>query len=118
MIRLKEQDFEKLAEITGISQFDLQKLYAMQLLHDSIVLDLLIKHDFKKLRYQDKFRPTHIIARLSEHYAVSEEKVRNAAYCKPKRYYYCEKCDRRIAKRVYLRNQGICDKCAVAAIEL
>ena len=118
MIRLKEQDFEKLTEMTGVSQFDLQKLYAMQLLHDALVLDMLIKYDFKKLGYQDKFRSAHIIARLSEHYGVSEEKVRNAAYSKPKRYYYCEKCDRRIAKRVYLRNQGICDKCAAAAIKL
>ncbi len=118
MIRLKESDFEKLAEVTGVSQFDLQKLYSMQLLNDSVALDLLIKQDFKRLRHKDKFRAAHIIARLSEHYAVSEEKVRNAAYCKAKRYYYCEQCDRRIAKRVYTRNNGLCDKCAAAAIKL
>lgn len=118
MIRLKEQDFEKLAEATGVSQFDLQKLYSMQLLHDSVALDLLIKHDFKRLRYKDKFRTAHIVARLSEYYAVSQEKVRNAAYCKAKRYYYCEKCDRRIAKRIYARNNGLCDKCAAEAIKL
>lgn len=118
MIRLKEHDFEKLAEATGISQFDLQKLYSMQLLNDAIALDLLIKHDFIRLRHKDKFKASHVISRLSEHYAVSQMKVKNAVYSKAKRYFYCEKCDRRIAKRIYVRNNGLCDQCAAAAIEL
>lgn len=118
MTELKDEEFQKVAEVTGVSAFDLQKLYSMGMFRESMLLDTLIRYDFKKLKAMDKYRTTHIIMRLMDKYHVSRDKVATAVSFKNKRYLYCQKCGKRIGKAMFVRNDGICDNCVAKSIEI
>ena len=48
-IQLTDKEFPKLSEETGVSQYDIQKLYSMGILRDYSLVSLLIRHDFKTI---------------------------------------------------------------------
>ena len=48
-IQLTDKEFQKLSEETGVSQYDIQKLYSMGILRDYSLVSLLIRHDFKTI---------------------------------------------------------------------
>lgn len=117
-IKLTDREFQKLSEETGISQFILQKIYSMELMRDSKITDILIEHDYKILRQQDKYKPSQIITRLSMFYHVTKHRIQ--AIVKHKRFmqYYCEDCGKLIPKYLYTRNEGLCDDCVAKSIEI
>ena len=117
-IKLTDKEFQKLAEDTGVSEYDLQKLHSMGMLKETIMLDHLICHDFNKVKRMDKYRTSQIITRLAMFYHVSKDRIANAINRKRVAPCYCEKCGKLIRKAEYNRNGGLCDGCVVASIEL
>lgn len=118
MIQLGDKEIHKLSEITGVSHFDLQKLYTMGILHEAHTLEHLLRHEYAKLSRMGKYRPGHIITALSAKYDVSTNKVRSAIYHKRSRYYYCQQCSKRIVKSMFVRNDGLCDSCVIKSIDI
>lgn len=55
-IQLTDAEFQKLAEETRVSSFDLQKIYSMGLMRDPAILNFLIRHDFKMVKRMGKYR--------------------------------------------------------------
>ncbi len=41
-IQLTDKEFQKLSQETGVSQYDIQKLYSMGIMKDGPLMDLLI----------------------------------------------------------------------------
>lgn len=117
-IQLTDKEFQKLAEETGVSQYDLQKLNSMGILQDPVLLDLLIQHDFKIVKRADKYRTSQIITRLAMFYHVNRTRVMNAIGSKRVSNYFCEECGKLISKSEYRRNEGLCDDCVAKSIEL
>lgn len=118
MIQLGDREIHKLSEITGVSHFDLQKLYSMGILHEERTFEHLIKHDFTNLSKMGKYKPGQIMVALAHKYAVTMNKVRSSIYHKRSRYYYCEQCDKRITKTIFTRNNGLCEECVINSIEV
>lgn len=118
MIELKENDIQKLSEITEIPCHDIQKLYTMGLIHEANALNYLIKHDFDSIKKMGQYRTFHIVRRICNKYHVSKTKVHNAIYQKRSAYFYCGNCDKRIGKSEYVRNNGLCDDCVSMSIDL
>lgn len=118
MIQLTEKEFVKLSDITGIPHHDIQKLYVMGILNEAVTLDHLIKYDFDTIRHQDKYRPGQIITRLADYYAVSKNKVKQAAYRKEHQRHFCEQCGKKIKASEFTRNNGLCDNCVAKSIEV
>lgn len=118
MIELKDDEIKKVAEITGVSYYDIQKLYTMGLLHESNTLDYIVKHDFESIRKMGKYRTSQIVQRICMKYHISKYKVLNAIYKKRNSLYYCTQCDKKIPKSEYVRNDGLCDHCVATSIDL
>lgn len=117
-IQLTDREFNKLAEDVGVSAYDLQKLYAIGLLHAPSVLDFLIHRDFKKIKRRDKYQTSQVVARLAMYYNVSRDKVLNAVHLKRVASWYCSECGKLIRKREYNKNNGKCNDCAIRSIEI
>ena len=117
-IKLSEAEFQKLAEETGVSQYDIEKLYSMGLIRDNKVLDFLIRHDFFKVKRSDKYRTSQIVTRIAMFYHVAETRVYNAIYNKRMSRYYCKECGKLIRKSEFTRNEGLCDNCVAKSIGL
>lgn len=118
MIRLGEKEIHKLSEITGVSHFDLQKLYTMGVFNESRIFEHLLRYEYHKLTRMGRYRPQHIIMALSAKYDVTPNRVRSAIYHKNSRFYYCDRCSKRIVKSRYVRNNGLCDDCVAKSIEI
>ena len=117
-IQLTDKEFQKLSEETGVSQYDIQKLYSMGILRDYSLVSLLIRHDFNAVRRKGRYRPAQIVTRLMMFYHVSRTRVLTAIYQQRSTNYYCEDCGKLIPKYEYVRNAGICDDCVAKSIEL
>lgn len=117
-IKLSEAEFQKLAEETGVSQYDIEKLYSMGLMKDSVVLEFLIRYDFFKVKRSGKYRTSQIVARIAMFYHVSHYRVLNAIYDKKVPLHYCTECGKLIRKSEFTRNEGLCDTCVAKSIEL
>lgn len=118
MIRLGDREFSKLSEITGVSDFDLQKLYAMGLLNESLALTHIIKQDFLAIKRMGKYSSSQIAMAVAKKYGVATSRVYNALYKKKSRTYYCERCGKQIPKLIHTKNKGWCDDCVVDSIEV
>lgn len=118
MIQLTEKEFVKLSEITGVSHHDLQKLYVMGILNETVTLDHLIKYDFDTIRRKDKYRPGQIITRLADYYTVSKSKIMGAAYRKGHQRHFCQQCGKKVKAAEFTRNNGLCDDCVAKSIEV
>ena len=117
-MQLTDNEFRKLAEQTGISQYDLQKLYSMNMLKERSILDLLIRHDYHVINRLGKYKPAQIFSRLAMYYHVSVTKISSAVYVGKMTKYYCEECGKLIRKSEYKKNDGLCNECVTRAIEL
>ncbi len=117
-VQLTDKEFQKLAAQTGVSQYDIQKLYSMGVLRERGLQELLIRYDYDKIRSLGKYRPSQIISRLVMYYHVSREVVSGSVYNRTKTQYYCEDCGKLIKKSEYKRNDGLCDDCVSRSIEL
>lgn len=117
-IQLTDKEFQKLSKETGVSQYDIQKLYSMGIMKDAPLRDLLIRHDFRAVRQKGRYRPSQIVTRLMLFYHVPRSRVLTAIYQRHSRNYYCEECGKLIRKCEYMRNAGICDDCVAKTIEL
>lgn len=118
MIRLDENDISKLAEATGVSVIDLQKLYVMGLLKESAVIGSLVRYDYNQIKKMGKYTPAQIFFALTSKYQITRYAAQNMVYSKYKSRYYCEKCGIEIGKPKYMRNDGLCDKCVALSIDL
>ena len=47
MIRLREKDIEKLSIILQLPQYTIEKMAAMNLINDSLAVDMLMVYDWK-----------------------------------------------------------------------
>lgn len=117
-IQLTDKEFQKIAIQTGVSQYNLQKLYSMGALRERGLLNLLICYDYNKIKSLGKYKPGQIISRLMMFYHVSREIVTCAIYNKSQTQYYCENCGKLIPKYLYVRNEGLCDDCVAKSIEI
>lgn len=118
MIRLREKDIEKLAIILQLPQYTIEKMAAMNLINDSLAVDMLMIYDWKKLKNTKKYTVKQILQAIMDEYQVSKTKVQAAVYGKRKRTYSCQQCGKRITKSESTRNSGICDACVSKSIEL
>lgn len=116
--KITEKEFKKLAEETGVSQFDIQKLYAIGLFSERRVLDMLIRYDYTRIKNIDKYKPSQVVKRLSMAYHVSYGTVRKAINSVNVHSYYCKECGKLINRSQYVRNEGLCDDCVAKSIEL
>lgn len=117
-IKLTDTEFRKLSEETGVSQFDIEKLYAMKLMQDSMILNYLIRHDFYAVKRLGRYKPSQIVTRIVMFYHVTRTRVIAALTSHNAASYYCEECGKIIRKCDYLRNEGLCDDCVAKSIEL
>lgn len=60
MIRLDNNEIEKLSDATGVSVMDLQKLYAMGMLKESAALECLVRYTYGKIKKMGNYTPTQI----------------------------------------------------------
>lgn len=117
--KMTDEEFQKLSIETEVSVYDLQKLYSAGLLNDGNMLNFLIKHDFNRIRRMDRrYKPAHIIKRLTLHYHVPKQRIISAVYKNGISSYYCTKCGKLIKKSKFLANDGICDDCLSMSIEV
>ena len=117
-IKLREKDINKLSRIIDMPIEILVKLHSMSLIDEIDARNLLIISDWKKLKQSKKYNTSQIIAALSNEYQVSDTTIESVIYAKKKLLYWCKKCEKRISKGEFQRNNGICDKCVVNSIEL
>lgn len=118
MIKLREKEIEKLSIILQIPLFNVEKMASMGLIYEPNAIDLLVVHDWKKLKRDNKYTVKQIIQALMDEYQISRTKVQSAVYGKRKHTYSCNQCGKRITKSESVRNNGICDKCVSKTIEL
>lgn len=111
MIRLREKDIKRLANVTEVSEADLMKLVAMNLIAHGYAVDRLIQYSYKKLKRTKRYTPKQMVEALMREYSVSRSKVYNAIYGKKAKTYYCNECMRKIPVSEYKRNNGLCDHC-------
>lgn len=118
MKKLQDKDFEKFSALTGVSMVEIQKLHAFGAFDESLIIDHLIRYDFKRLRKGGRYTVKQICAAIAEEYQVSLSKVHNAIYDKRRREAVCSKCGRVVKRAELNRNQGVCDICVIDSIEL
>lgn len=116
MIRLRDKDIEKLAIILDLPKFAIEKMAAMNLVHEGIAVDTLIAYDWKRLKKNKRYRVRQIIQALANEYQVSKTKVEAAMYNKRKCIYSCQQCGKRITKAASVKNNGLCEECVVKSI--
>lgn len=117
-IQLTDKEYQKIAEEMNVSQYAIQKLHSIGALRENVLLDLLIRHDYKIIHRRTKYKPSQIITRLSMFYHVTREKVKAAAWSSSVSNHYCEECGKLIRKCEYVRNEGLCDDCVAKTIEI
>lgn len=117
-IELTDREFQKLAEQTGISQYDLQKLYSMGLLRDRGVMNVLMRYDYHKISRFGKYTPGQIYSRLAMFYHIPKENIASTIYGTNVSKYFCGECGKLIKKSEFKRNDGICDECVAKSIEI
>lgn len=118
MIKLRNKDTEKLSTILQIPQYAVEKMAAMNLIHEAIAIDMLIVHDWRKLKRHGQYTVKQILQAVMSEYQVSKSKVQAAVYGKRKHTYSCLQCGKRIVKSESERNDGLCDDCISKSIEL
>ncbi len=118
MIELSDNELNKLSEALDVPYDAIQKLYSMRMLHEPTTFNVLMKHDFNRLKRMAKYKPGQIITAIAGKYCVSQDRVRNAVYSKAKRQYYCSECGKRISSREYARGDGRCESCVAKSIEV
>ncbi|NDV64018.1 hypothetical protein [Bacteroides sp. 224] len=117
-IRLREKDINKLSSILNFSTETLQELEAKNLLDDTEARNLLILNDWRALKKNKKYTTTQIVEALVNEYQVSKTKVETVIYAKKKSQYWCKKCQKRIPKSEYNKNDGVCNRCVALSIKL
>ena len=118
MIRLREKELEKLANVLQIPYTAVEKMASMNLINDGLAIDLLIINDWRALRRGNKYSVKQILPALINEYQVSRSKIESAVYGKRKRIFSCTQCGRRISKSESIRNEGLCDMCVSQTIKL
>lgn len=117
-IQLTEREFNKLSEEVGVSRYDLERLYSIGLLHNNVVLDFLIRHDFHWIKRKGKYKTAQVVTRLAMFYNVSKNRVYNAIHNKNVPSHYCQECGRLIRKWEFDKNEGLCSECVIKSIEI
>lgn len=116
---LTEKHFKKLAVITELPLEEVTKLSAMGLIDANRAVELLMQYDWKLLMRNDtQYTAQQRICAIMNEYNATEHRVREAVYKKRSMPYYCRECGHVIIKRVYDRNNGLCDKCVIKSIKL
>jgi formylmethanofuran dehydrogenase subunit E len=105
-IRLREKDINKLSGILNYSTEMLQGLATKNLLDDTEARNLLILSDWRQLKKSKKYTTLQIVEALIEEYQVSRSKVESIIYAKKQSQYWCKRCEKRIPKSEYKRNDG------------
>lgn len=72
MIRLREKDIEKLSIILQLPQYTIEKMAAMNLINDSLAVDMLMVYDWKKLKNTKKYTVKQILQAIMDEYQVSK----------------------------------------------
>ena len=118
MIALRPKELAKLSTITNIPQESLQLLHSLHVLEESMVIDLLVKFEYTKIKKTQKYKSKHIIAALSKEYQITESKVKNAIYNKKEPPHHCRICGKPITKNRYSMHDALCEDCVVDTIIL
>lgn len=116
--KLRDKDINKLSSVLQYPSEMVQKLESMNLLDTTEARNFLILADWKALKRERKYKTFQIIEALVNEYQVSKSKVEFIIYAKKKSQYWCEKCQKRVSKSEFIRNNGVCDKCLIQSIEL
>lgn len=111
MIRLRQKDIERLSNMTGVAEADIQKLVSMNLIDHKYAVDRLIQYSYKQLKAKKCYTPAQMTEALMREYGASRGKVQNAMYGKKAKEHYCSECMRRISAAMYKKNDGLCDSC-------
>ena len=115
---LTSKDFRKLAKETGVTAFQLEKMYAMGLLRTARITDLLIRYDYKEIMRSGRYTREQVVMRLMAYYQAGQSKINDAIKDRYSKYHYCDACGKIIDKRTFIRNEGLCDECKSKTIEI
>lgn len=116
--QFSDDEYNKLSTLTGVPVMDLQKLDAMGLLVNAVAVKLVFEYEYKLQRKTNKVLPKLIIQAIANKYGLTTEKVRRYMFARERPVFYCSKCQQETSKAVYIRNEGLCDKCLVENIKL
>lgn len=118
MFTLREKELSKLSIILGIPEESMLLLKSMNLLNDSMAIDLLMAYEFKKIRSSNKYKSKEIIAALAKEYKVTIRKATHAVYHKKEISYHCKLCGKPMSKYKFRAHDGICEACVVDSIKI
>lgn len=113
-----EDEYSKLADMTGIPMMDLVRLDSMGLLVNDVAVKMIMDYEFRMARRATKAIPKLIIQAIALKYGMSPSSVRRFLCTTTPKAHYCEKCKRELTKAERFRNKTICDDCAAKEIEL
>lgn len=109
---------QKIADITHIPYPYIVALRDQGILDQKAARDKLIFHDYWKLVKTKQFTEKQIIEKLSGVYNVNQRKIQYVIKQKPKRMCYCRNCGTQLSQNIFIRNDGLCDRCIAHQINL
>lgn len=117
MRHLTEKDITKFSAISGVPVVEIQKLFTIGALDDTVVTKILVQHDYNHIKKYGKFTKGQIMRAIGQEYQISTSAIQNAVYQKKKqREYVCKNCGSAMGKSEYSRNKGVCDGCKINEI--
>ena len=118
MIKLQENEIQKLAVLTELTPMQIHHLLAIGIIDEQRALDHLILYDFRRIKRRKVYMVSQIIEAVMEKYKVPRSRVERIIYAKKTKRYYCDKCAKEISKRERNRGNGKCDRCFALEIPI
>jgi len=107
---------QKVADITDVPVEYVQKMRDKGMLDQQRIYELLIRHDYHRLRCGGKLRSPQVIGKLIDFYQVNANKVYRALHVNTDRIYFCKCCGVQLSKGTYKQNGGMCNKCLANSV--
>lgn len=116
--QFSDDEYRKLAEVTGFSVMDLQKLDAMGLLQNSTAVRMVFKYEYEKCKKLKLGTRDVIVTAIVHKYDVSPRIVREVLFSREAPVYYCKQCRKEMTQAEYRKRHGVCFDCAVKNVQL
>ena len=116
--RLRTKDINKLSGILNISATTLEEMASIGMLNAKGVRDLLIYHDWFRLRKNSKYTPANIYSVLSREDGVTKNTLSIIINSREVKTYTCHCCNKKISKHIHDKYDGLCKQCAVDNLQI
>lgn len=115
--QFRDKELEKISGLTGLDVIQVARLSQMGVLDEKKCIDMLILHDWRRLKMREKYKVSQIIDALAERYHVAPSRVKAVAYRPQKTKRFCTECGKAISGREYMKGNGKCRKCISTSID-